>query len=158
MNKLIEFQYAYGTIEQLKEGKFDSMPVAESLTQLELSFENKGVFIPRFVGVYQNFNFGIDGRELDDNRNKQISGFIRMMDDAFCQPFFEARFGCTDRSYHSLIHVGSEDGLERHITKGLFQDSMGRVAFSEISNLPDFRNKKTFLVDDILPHPKGWGF
>ena len=141
MDKITYYTYAFGGIEDLKEGNFDSMQTAKSLDSLVL-MDLSPIIVPKFIGVYQDWKAKRDSEE----------------------EFFEAEVACAKISeiirtiaasegenlcIPSLIHLGYDPSYPEEMARELLGENTHRIRTSPYDALPDFGEKNTAEIGCI---------
>ncbi len=148
MDRVTYYKYAYGGIEDIRKGNFDSMQNASSLRKLKLDSLERGIVIPRFVGVYQDWRAKPDtGEERDFRREyeEDLKGIESKLD-YLIKIALEMR-GEQERFNPKRIHIGYDPAIyrDRKLVRELLGGGSERLGISSYENLPDFAGKETVL-------------
>ncbi len=151
MDKIHYFKYAFGGIEDITEGNFDRMDVACSLNDLNLDSDSRGIIIPRFVGVYQDWRIKPDTREEENNKRiyEEIVRGLEFLREQLAKGTLENE-GIKERVYPKLIHIGYDP---RFYNEGLVREFFGRprrLEFSPYQDLPEFYHKDLVIIDIFI--------
>ncbi len=143
MDKIRVFRYAYGGIEDLRRGEFDSMQVADSLSAIRYDSSKKIVVVPRFIGVYQQEELKSDSLQEKDEEeeNKKVTERVRELLESLSKMALESD-GIEERFHPDLMHLGYDGKLyNERIVREIFGSGLERIAVSSIEELPDFGAK-----------------
>jgi len=159
MDRITYFQYAFGRIEDLKEGTLENLRTIDSLSDIETTklSENpdfkvpqKGIILPKFIGVYQDWRLKADnGRERE--YEEEFEQIMKGMEDGLnglIKTIGELR-GHKDGFNERLIHICFDPTLyPQELVRSLLGEGSGRIRVSPYYNHPNFNEKNTSL-DEI---------
>ncbi|MEM2956398.1 MAG: hypothetical protein QW041_02400 [Candidatus Pacearchaeota archaeon] len=146
MEKITEYTFAIGTINELKKGI--SKKTDKNIDSLKLFFDlenKKNIVTPVFGGVYQYDTFLIKNRE--DYENAKEEEFDTILTSSGLSIVREL-MNINDDIEPTLIHIVYDKRIiqEKSFVKNILNDTTGRVAISDIYMLPDFSMKNTASI------------
>lgn len=151
MDRITYFEYAYGSIEDLRKGDLEQIKPSSCIDRLDIS--NKGVIIiPRFIGVYQREEIKPDNQEereeLKGKRElmRKIEGVMNLVSRLCLEE--EGK----EESFHSdLIHIIYDSRVyNAKLVRELLGRSSGRIGVSSYNDMPDFNAKEITEMLDRL--------
>ena len=150
MDKVIEFKYAFGSLEEIREGGLDRLATTGNVLELEPYFESSGLIIPKIVGVYQREGVVFQG-ETEKEYSEHLTRLIQRLSERLEElaERIKREEGLEDKIAHNLICVGYEPKqIPRDILRNYFSDA--RVKICDWREMPSFYEKQTWKIIEIM--------
>lgn len=153
MEKISYYKFAYGSIENIKQGNFGKVQVASSFPELEIPPITTKIVVPKLVGVYQEWKLTQNIYTMEDSPELEGIERINKLQESFIQEGFKYMiedFGKKEDCHPHLIHICYDPKIMQFDLVRSFFESRDRLGFSLYDNIPDFDQKNSEGLYDII--------
>ncbi len=144
MKSIVCYEYGLGTFDEIK-FRVDELELFPEISGLiDRFFEERGIFIPKVIGVYQRKEL-IPEREPEREFLKKLNEFHR--DIVSVQD--SSRESISFKSdLSNLIFVAYDpSSIPLEIVRDLLNEDSGRIAIGSMDSVPDFYRKDSYLFN-----------
>lgn len=165
MDKITNFKYSYGRLNEIKEGNLPRMELSSEMIGHFFREQPKSVImVPELIGIYQISSLKFDGEFENEcgNVEKEIFKKLSEYNQETFKELLRTVFGKKDSSHSELIGIIYDSmTMPGEIARAAFNDELGRIRFFDFRNTPHFYDKNTaqlsFFMDKFAKQKRSMG-